>query len=256
MNIKDEKIMKSIKHQRLFITGLSLLLFFSLVFNLFFVTLLLRPRIRSFGFLGAIKSVVQDKYTDLRKNNALFYDDMDPISTTDIVMLGDSLTSNARWDLLFPGIKLRNRGVSGDTTNDILNRLDPILNGNPALIFILVGTNDLGYGKNIQDTFISWKKIIQKLLSRLRPSQIIVLSLLPINRQIFKGNILLEDIKKLNLMMKEFTTQNALTFIDLYPLMLDDKGDLDAKFTIDGEHLSEKGYEVWKKSIESYIMKK
>jgi hypothetical protein len=52
-----------------------------------------------------------------------------PIAPGQVVFLGDSLTDGARWDELFPGIPVRNRGVPADTTADVLARLDQVTAG-------------------------------------------------------------------------------------------------------------------------------
>ncbi|MGB9898194.1 GDSL-type esterase/lipase family protein, partial [Thermanaerothrix sp.] len=66
-----------------------------------------------------------------------------PVKAGDIVFLGDSITDGARWDELFPGLSVKNRGINADTTRGVLARLDSILQGQPAAIFLLIGTNDL-----------------------------------------------------------------------------------------------------------------
>ena len=71
-----------------------------------------------------------------------------PVQPGDVVFLGDSLTDEARWEELFAGLAVRNRGVPGDTTADVLARLEPIARAEPAQVFLMIGTNDLGFGAN------------------------------------------------------------------------------------------------------------
>lgn len=62
-----------------------------------------------------------------------------------LVFLGDSITQGW-WDVgsLFPGVKIANRGISGDTTRGVLIRLqEDVLSVNPRGVVLLVGTNDL-----------------------------------------------------------------------------------------------------------------
>jgi lysophospholipase L1-like esterase len=63
-----------------------------------------------------------------------------------VVFLGDSITQG--WGLglgaVFPGVKVANRGISGDTTRGVLVRLkEDVLDLNPRAVVILIGTNDL-----------------------------------------------------------------------------------------------------------------
>lgn len=69
-----------------------------------------------------------------------------PGAQDDVVMLGDSITAGGEWSEMFPGVPIRNRGISGDTTSDVLLRLDPIVAAKPAAVFLKIGTNDLNRG--------------------------------------------------------------------------------------------------------------
>ncbi len=63
-----------------------------------------------------------------------------------LVFLGDSITSALGNDFknYFPGVKLANRGISGDTTRGMLYRLrEDVLSLHPKGVVILAGTNDL-----------------------------------------------------------------------------------------------------------------
>jgi len=63
-----------------------------------------------------------------------------------LVFLGDSITQQWGDDLggSFPGVKVANRGISGDTTRGVLIRLrEDVLALHPAGVVLLIGTNDL-----------------------------------------------------------------------------------------------------------------
>jgi len=62
-----------------------------------------------------------------------------PVQPGDIVFLGDSITDGARWDELFPGLPVKNRGINANLTTNVLERLDNIVNWRPKAIFILIG---------------------------------------------------------------------------------------------------------------------
>lgn len=66
-----------------------------------------------------------------------------------VVFLGDSITQAANDNFfgLFPGLKIANRGISGDTTRGMLLRLEhDVLSLDPKAIVMLMGTNDLEEG--------------------------------------------------------------------------------------------------------------
>jgi len=58
-----------------------------------------------------------------------------PISSDDIVFLGNSITDGAEWGELFADIHVKNRGISGDITDGVLARLGNILRGKPKKIY-------------------------------------------------------------------------------------------------------------------------
>ena len=79
-----------------------------------------------------------------------------------VVFLGDSITQG--WDVglqfAFPGVKIANRGISGDTSRGVLIRLqEDVLALNPAAVVLLVGTNDLEEGAT-PDTIAGNLKLI------------------------------------------------------------------------------------------------
>ncbi len=62
----------------------------------------------------------------------------------DIVMLGDSLTEWGNWHELVPEFRVINRGIAGDTSFGVLGRLQEVIDRRPKVVFVMVGTNDLG----------------------------------------------------------------------------------------------------------------
>ena len=58
----------------------------------------------------------------------------------DIVMLGDSLTEWGNWHELMPQHHIINRGIAGDTSSSVLDRLDEVMQRQPKVVFVMVGT--------------------------------------------------------------------------------------------------------------------
>ena len=50
---------------------------------------------------------------------------------TDVVFVGDSLTERVKWNELFPHLQTKNRGISSDTTEGVLARLDSVVQTEP-----------------------------------------------------------------------------------------------------------------------------
>jgi hypothetical protein len=81
-----------------------------------------------------------------------------------IVMLGDSLTVEPDWSALM-GCHgaIANYGIEGNTSADVLTRLDPILFMRPVVVFLLIGTNDVRLGIPSDETVQNIKRIVRRL---------------------------------------------------------------------------------------------
>jgi hypothetical protein len=64
-----------------------------------------------------------------------------PQSKGDIMFLGNSITNGNEWDELFNDASIKNRGISGDATLGVLNRLDEVTARKPGKVFLLIGIN-------------------------------------------------------------------------------------------------------------------
>jgi hexosaminidase len=179
-----------------------------------------------------------------------------PKTKSDIVFLGNSITDGAEWNELFNDNRIKNRGISGDFTAGVLNRLDEISIRKPMKVFLLIGVNDLARNTSTDSIF---KNIIQiaKFLKQESPStKLYVQSILPVNNNFktFGGHTSKEEqIKTLNAALKLNASTNHYTYIDLYSNFLDKNGKMDIKFTNDGLHLTGDGYLLWKHIIFPYV---
>ena len=68
-----------------------------------------------------------------------------PIDSDDIVFLGNSITNGCEWHELFNNPNIKNRGISSDVSMGVYDRLDPIIKGKPAKIFLMIGINDIAH---------------------------------------------------------------------------------------------------------------
>ncbi|MHA7865095.1 GDSL-type esterase/lipase family protein [Flagellimonas marinaquae] len=181
---------------------------------------------------------------------------MFPNDTRDVIFLGNSITAGTQWNELLDMDNAVNRGISGDTTFGVLERLDEITEGRPAKIFILLGINDLA--RNISNDIIlrNYSIIIDRIQKESPSTQIYVQTLLPVNR-IFKRFVnhynKASHILKLNKRLQKLTNQKKVNFIDLHPHFLDESGRLDIQYTNDGLHLTATGYRYWALLLKPYL---
>ena len=179
-----------------------------------------------------------------------------PKTKSDIIFLGNSISDGGEWSELFNDNRIKNRGISGDFTAGVLNRLDEISIRKPKKIFLLIGVNDLA--RNISTDSI-FKNIIQiaRYLKQESPStKLYIQSILPVNDtfKTFGGHTSKgEQIKALNANLKLNATTYQYTYIDLYSSFLDENGKMAKKFTNDGLHLKGDGYLLWKHIVYPYV---
>lgn len=174
-------------------------------------------------------------------------------SKKDIVFLGNSITAGTDWVKLLNLSVAKNRGISGDITFGVLERLDDVIVGKPAKVFILIGINDVS--RNIPDSIIlrNYKNIINRIRAGSKKTKIYFYTLLPVNSSFgkFKNHYGKDEhILWLNDQIRKLAARNV-TIIDLYPKFLDENNHLKASLTKDGLHLVAEGYKLWAEILKS-----
>lgn len=155
-----------------------------------------------------------------------------------IMMLGDSITDEGEWSELWGEI-VQNRGISGDTTSGVLDRLYTV-NTNLKEVYIMIGVNDIMRGAKAEDVFSNYKKIVE--FFQKKGVKINIQSTLYIGESRKKD--FNEEVEKLNNSLKEFAKQNSIRFIDLNPIFAPKKV-LKSDFTKDDLHLNGQAYKLW-----------
>lgn len=179
-----------------------------------------------------------------------------PINSADIVFIGNSITDGAEWNELFPHKNVKNRGISGDVSQGVYERLDYIVKGNPKKIFLMIGVNDIARGIETSVIVDNMRKIIEKIQGDSPKTKIYLQSLLPVNPDLnmFKGHMKPEIIKDINQQYKKLAEKHKITFIDLYSRFLEKGTDkLATRYTNDGLHLMGEGYFLWRDIIHTYL---
>lgn len=169
-----------------------------------------------------------------------------------IVFLGDSLTDYVNFEDYFP-FPVFNRGIAGDTTSGVLNRIDDIIELKPAKLFLLIGTNDIGSGVSTDKILTNVQKIISAIQENSSDTKIYIQSLFPTNNSKFKSGRPIKTIKEVNAKLEELAKSTKCEFIDLYPLLTTFNGELDEIYTLDGLHLNARAIAIWMKFIAPYV---
>jgi lysophospholipase L1-like esterase len=155
------------------------------------------------------------------------------------VFLGDSITSEAQWGELFGG--LLNRGVPGNTSRDLLARLDEVTARRPARLFLMIGVNDLFQGAPPDEVVDSVGVLLDRLRAETPETHLTLISMLPIRKGAVRGveNQLIEEVNK---RLGQAARARNVRFADAFPKFLDGNGELRAELTYDGVHLRPAGY--------------
>ena len=167
-----------------------------------------------------------------------------------LVFLGDSITQGFGDDFqgAFPGAKLANRGISGDTTRGMLLRLaDDCLALDPAGVVMLMGTNDLEEGAEPETIAGNVKAIISAIESKNPRTPIIVCQVFPSAADKQRPA---EKIKKLNALVAEQVKGDPrVRLVDTWTLFANGDGDAKAEEFPDLLHPNPKGYAKWVAAI-------
>ena len=154
------------------------------------------------------------------------------------------------WKRLTGDTTVVNRGIGGDITFGMLDRLSLITVLKPSKIFLLIGINDIG--KDIPPPVIAQNigRIIDRIRKESPGTAIILQTLLPVNPTVnqFPQHYDKNDkVTEVNTLLRALAKEKALPLADLHALFRDDKGLLRADLTNDGLHLNPggNGYAIW-----------
>lgn len=169
------------------------------------------------------------------------------IDKQDVVFIGDSHTQKFELHEFFHQINVKNRGIDGDITAGVLERLALITKGHPEKIFLQIGINDIFMRHDIIKAVPNYERIISRIKAESPATKIYVQSIMPSK---FASQ---DTVIKYNEALKEISRKNNLTFIDLYSTF-NHQGVLDERYDCgDGIHLNGAGYVAWTKILQPYL---
>lgn len=178
-----------------------------------------------------------------------------PVTSRNIVMLGNSLTERGFWSEYFQKERVLNRGIGGDCISGMINRIDPIVDGQPRAIFIMGGANDLIFSKISCEKLLEQYERLLDIIARKSPrTKVYIQSLLPLNEPMSETMLTGKNarIVAFNKVLKEMAARRGLVYIDIWSAMQRD-GSLPKEMTFDGIHLTADGYRIWVEQIRPYM---
>jgi lysophospholipase L1-like esterase len=173
-----------------------------------------------------------------------------PADPKRVVFMGDSITDG--WPLAeaFPGRPYVNRGISGQTTAQMLVRMYPdVIALQPAAMVLLAGTNDIA-ANNGPQTFDMIKQNLMAMveLAQVHHIKVILCALTPISGKQAEHRPP-ADILKLNAWLKEYAAKTRSAFVDYHAATVDAQGELRSGYSDDGLHPNARGYQLMKAAV-------
>lgn len=196
-------------------------------------------------------------YTDHYYRRLLQFMDEPPVTSQDIVMLGNSLTENGGdWGRRLGWKHVVNRGIIGDEVMGVYDRLHQILPGHPQKLFLLIGINDVSHGLTADSIAGLIDHTVERIRRESPQTRLYLQSLLPINESFGRYRLLTgktDLVPQINARLRELARERQIDFIDLFPLFTEPNTSvLRKELTTDGLHLNEDGYRIWVKALKKY----
>jgi acyl-CoA thioesterase I len=172
-----------------------------------------------------------------------------------VVMFGDSITQgwSQQVPAFFEGRPYVNKGISGNTTGQMLQRFKAdVLSQTPAVVVILGGINDLASGTDAK-TVAAIESNMATMIDQAKKSRIrvVVASILPVGyepegMQVFaaKRAIVNQTIRQLNARFKKLAAAKKVGYLNYYSALTTPSGELVRKYNADNVHITADAYAV------------
>ncbi len=175
-----------------------------------------------------------------------------------VVFMGDSITEGWKLADSFPGKSYVNRGISGQTTPQMLVRFrQDVIDLKPKAVILLAGTNDLA-GNTGPMTIEQTEGNIASMaeLARANGIRVVLCSILPaLDYWWAPGRDPAPKILAINLWLKSYAAKNGFAYVDYYAAMKDGRDGLPATLSKDGVHPLPAGYAIMAPLAEAGIEK-
>ena len=180
---------------------------------------------------------------------------------TKIVLMGDSITES--WSSYSPNFfsnnsYLINKGISGETTSQMLDRFDSdVLSLKPESVIILAGINDIAQNTGyISVSEIFYNVVFMANLAQKTHINPVLCSVLPANKLPWRPDIKpAELVIELNQKIKNYCKENNIVYLDYFSSMVGEKKELRPELTYDGVHPNKEGYIIMEELLETVLKK-
>lgn len=231
----------------------------SIVVNLVAIStvLLLLHKMGGWGYLKAkyYEYTVGSPYSDPSRpfyestayRQAVSIHDLTPVEEGDVVFMGDSHAAQGHWSEFFGTTRVRNRGISGDNTEGVLRRLEPVLAGSPSALFLFIGSNDVNErykGLSVDETVANVERILSEARASSPQTEVFLLSAPPKSRNTTLNATETPLAHALSERYASLEFEAGAVYVDILGALTDSGGSLRVDYTEDGGHLNGAGYEA------------
>ena len=179
-------------------------------------------------------------------------------ATVELLFVGDSITDSWRnagqpvWDQYFAPLKPANFGISGDTTQGVLWRMqNGELDGYKAkLIVLMLGTNNINRNPN-DDIVDGDRLIVQEFRKRQPQAKVLILGIFP--RGVEPTNPFRASISEINSKLAKLADNKNVFFMDIGDKFLTSDGTLTPEIMPDALHPNFRGYRIWADAISGRV---
>lgn len=170
---------------------------------------------------------------------------------TAVMLIGDSITAGFDTQAHFPDGRVINKGVSGDSTNECLERVcAEWFRTPPEAVFVCIGTNDFARDRSDEYILGNIRRIVEKIRGFAGGQEIFCTSIFPTRRNDVRPN---GRITRFNAQLKQLSEDLGCHFFDLHPHFTDEEGMLRQEFTEDGLHLTAAAYDLWSRLLSALL---
>jgi lysophospholipase L1-like esterase len=166
-----------------------------------------------------------------------------------VVFVGDSITDGCDLDLYYPTLSAYNRGIAGQTSDDLLHDMDNcVYELSPSLIVLLIGTNDYQRCSDHSNAHIlaNYRAILEGIHAHLPDTLVVVQSVYPISDVSFHKHYRYghANVQALNEGIAALALEFGYTYADVYSLLVVDDQEMNPAYSEDGLHPNDAGYHV------------
>ncbi len=163
-----------------------------------------------------------------------------------VVLLGDSITDFGEWAELLPERVVANRGVGGETSAELRERVARTIIS-PSAVSVLIGTNDLTGGTSVAEIVDNIDNILTAINRKAPGVPIILNAVMP------RAAKYAREIRALNEWLHSLAQRHGVLFLDMWSELADASGEIQKQYSFDRLHLRADAYALWAERLEQLL---